>query len=338
MKQKILKILLFASFICAAIGILFYCSKRNNNFIAITNSAKTNIQSIIENTKDLNPLNTKKEIKNENFNILILGKGGEKHQSGYLTDTIIAANFQISSSENKITLISIPRDLFVKANSQDSSSYYTKINAVEAINKENGVEEIKNTIYEITGLPMQNYVEIDFEAFKQTIDTLGCISVYVEKDIYDPLFPGANFSYEPFSINKGWHCMDGETSLKYVRSRHSAFGDLDRIKRQQQIIEAIKINLLSPKTLFNLKKLLKLLETLKKNISTDLDISGIQKLYEAAQRTKPEQIINISIDNSNTQLIQNYQNESAGSVLLPSEGLGNYDKIKEYIKQKIFNY
>lgn len=274
----------------------------------------------------------------ENFNILILGEGGKEHISGYLTDTLIVANFQTSpTADNKITLISIPRDLFVKANPQAEDSYYTKINAVKSINQDTGIDVIKETVQQITGLPIKNYLEIDFTTFKNIVDTLGCVSIFVEKDIYDPLFPGPNYTYEPFTITSGWHCMNGETALKYVRSRHSAFGDLDRIKRQQQVIEAIKINLFSPRTLFNFKKLNSLYDTLTENISTDVEISEIKHLYDLLNNAKPENIKNISIDTQEAQLLTSQNNTSTGSILLPVEGLGKYDMIKEYIEDKIFH-
>ncbi len=273
--------------------------------------------------------------KHENFNILILGEGGKEHISGYLTDTLIVANFQTSPTEDtKITLVSIPRDLFVQINPEDENSYYTKINAVKSANKDLGIEK---TIKQITGLPIKNYLEIDFTAFKNIIDTLGCVSIFVEKDIYDPLFPGPNYTYEPFTITSGWHCMNGETALKYVRSRHSAFGDLDRIKRQQQIIEAIKINLFSPRTLFNFKKLSSLYDTLTENISTNIELSEMKKFYEILNDAKPENIKNISIDTQEARLLTNQNSTSTGSILIPTEGLGKYDMIKEYIANKIFH-
>lgn len=328
-QHKISKFTTFLFAICIISGGLFFFASSNQN---------TQAPDLHDTTANLEKATFQAPAYNkENFNILILGKGGQEHISGYLTDTIIIANIQsFPNDENKISLISIPRDLFVKINLSEENSYYSRINAIKSIHKEQGLSKLKKNIWQITGLPIQHSIEIDFEAFRQTIDTLGCVSVYVEKDIYDPLFPGPNFSYKPFSIKEGWHCMNGDIALKYVRSRHSAFGDLDRIKRQQQIIEAIKINLLSPRTLFNFKKLLSLYDNLNNNIETDLNLMKIKNLYSIIQDTKAENIINISIDTNEAKLLTTQNSPTSGSILVPIEGLGKYDMIKEYIENIIF--
>lgn len=317
------------------IGIVLaiYCGLFLFTSSGIENATEENPNLAANITQNSKPTNKKEE----NFNILLLGKGGKEHISGYLTDTLIAANFQTSpNSDTKITLVSIPRDLFVKKNPKDEDSHYTKINAVKSLNDNTGLDAIKKTIYQITNLPIEKYIEIDFTAFKNIIDTLGCISIFVEKDIYDPLFPGPNYTYEPFTIKSGWHCMNGETALKYVRSRHSAFGDLDRIKRQQQVIEAIKINLFSPRTLFNFKKLSSLYGALTENISTDIELSEMKHLYDLLNNAEPENIKNISIDTQEAHLLTTQNSTSTGSILLPVEGLGKYDMIREYIRGKLF--
>ena len=122
------------------------------------------------------------------------------------------------------------------------------------------------------GLPIHYHISLDFEEFIKIIDTLGGVTVYVEEDIYDPLFPGLNYSYEPFELSQGWHYLDGKTTLKYIRTRYTSEGDFDRTRRQQQILEALRIKLRSPKSFLSFKLVGTILSTLGSGFKTDIKI------------------------------------------------------------------
>jgi LCP family protein required for cell wall assembly len=151
-------------------------------------------------------------------NILILG------ENGGLTDTIMIAS--INPSLKTISLISIPRDLYVEGR---------KINEIA---KEFGRDTLGVYIHDITGLVIHHYVTVQFDGFKKIIDALGGIDINVGKDIEDKNYPVGDGTVETFSIKAGWQHMDGETALKYARTRHDD-SDFERAKRQQQVVDTI---------------------------------------------------------------------------------------------------
>jgi polyisoprenyl-teichoic acid--peptidoglycan teichoic acid transferase len=122
----------------------------------------------------------KDELKGEadgRINIVLLGMRGEHVPSGgLLADTIMVAS--IKPAENKLALISIPRDLFVDNPSWGTK---TKINAVYAAGEENGkkqgISDMKKVLTDITGIPIHYGVALNFQGFVELIDALGGIEV-----------------------------------------------------------------------------------------------------------------------------------------------------------------
>ena len=110
---------------------------------------------------------------------------------------------------------------------------------------------------DVLGIPIHYNVTINFEVFKQIVDTLGGIDVEIENTFTDSEYPIEGKEddpvianrYETVTFTKGLEKMNGERALKYVRSRHGdgAEGtDFARSKRQQKVILAIKDKLMSP--------------------------------------------------------------------------------------------
>ena len=122
------------------------------------------------------------------------------------------------------------------------SDYYTKINSIY---QDNDVEAVKKIIKETTDLEIDYFIVFDLEGVKKLIDQFNGIDVFVENDIYDPRFPGSDDSYTTFQLEKGNQHLDGETALRYIRSRNQPGGDFARIERQQQVINILKDKILS---------------------------------------------------------------------------------------------
>lgn len=223
-------------------------------------------------------------------NFLILGTGGKNHEGSDLTDTIIVAS--IDDDSKLVTMISIPRDIYMKdetvGNSRINEVYYNAKNYYGSSME--GLDHMRNKVETMMGIPIHYWIKLDFDGFKELIDALGGIDVYVEKPIYDPYYPkDGTFLYEPFSISAGQHHLDGETALKYARSRKTT-SDFDRANRQQQIIYAVKEKALQTEIIFSKDKITKLLNTLKENIETNITVKEILTLGGMAADYKPEQI------------------------------------------------
>jgi len=263
----------------------------------------------------------------EKLNFLFLGIGGEINPAPNLTDTIIIIN-STPRAENSVA-ISLPRDLLVKV---PNKNYYTKINAIY---QNDGIESTKNIIKEITGLEIDYYLVLDLESVKNLIDKLGGIDINVEEDIYDPQFPSQNNSFETFSLKKGVQHLDGETALKYIRTRHQPQGDFSRIKRQQQVISALKNKILSLNFIWNFPTILSIWNTLQKHAATNIGLTDIKYAWNLAKKTSLDEInfntIAPPLVISDTAILGN----ETASVLVPKAGLDNYEEIKNYINDLI---
>lgn len=209
-------------------------------------------------------------------NILLLGDGGHERDGADLIDTIMVAS--IDYKKNAVSLFSIPRDFYVTADDELGIIYSGKINELYR-NHKNVIEDeedrfqlFKRAAGEIAGLDIQYYVRLDFNAFVEVVDSLGGVTVDVQEKIYDPYYPNeTDDGYTVFSVDKGLQEMDGETTLKFVRSRKTT-SDFDRAARQQLVIEAIQQKALSKDILTSASKLKALYGVIEDNVNTDMGI------------------------------------------------------------------
>jgi len=238
-----------------------------------------------------------KDLQTDNYNhtnILLLGVGGEGHIGENLTDTVIVAS--VDTSESFVTLISIPRDLYLET-SKLNGSRVNKIYelGVQKHDKQTGMDMIMEAAGTITGLPMHYYVKIDFKGFGKIIDGIGGVDLYVDETINDPLYPkDGTYDYEPFYLPAGNRHLDGETALKYVRSRQTS-SDFERSYRQQKLLMAIKDKVRDKKIATDVKFLQKMYHTLEGNVETNLELRELISLSDIGAAVREESILNVSI-------------------------------------------
>lgn len=243
----------------------------------------------------------KKNTENQT-NILLLGSGGEGHEGGFLTDSIIIATLNFDT--NGVSMISIPRDVHVRY-SIEGSSRKGKINRIfmEAMEywkyRLDTVEEqfsasqqsLQYKIEEILGDEIHYTVYIDFEGFVQVVDLLGGIEVNVEKRIYDDQYPGPNHTYRTFILPAGEQLLSGETALKYVRSRHgNAGGDFGRSYRQKKALVAVKEKAITSGILSSPSQIKSILGIISDHFWTNLSWQEMLSLAEFAQEIDSENI------------------------------------------------
>ena len=240
----------------------------------------------------------------DRINILLLGMGGKGHNGPYLTDTLIIASIQPST--DKISFLSVPRDLYVPI----EGSGWHKINHANAFgeSKKTGYGSVLavETVEKIFNLPIHYYIRADFAGFKNIVDDLGGLKIYIEKSFVDKQYPDNNFGYEPVSFIEGWETMDGERALKYSRSRHGSNGensDFARSQRQQKTLLAAKEKALSYRFWMNPKKIGNVLADLDAHISTNLKTWEIINLSKIAKKIKPEKISNVILNNESDGLL-----------------------------------
>lgn len=245
------------------------------------------------------------------LDILVLGlRGKDDPDGGLLTDTIMLFSFDRISK--KTALVSIPRDLYVKITDDRRDKINT---AYEYL----GLNGAKKLISKITGVYIDNAIVFDFTSFKQIVDDIGGIDIMLDK----PFEETTQWGYV-FSLPAGLNHLNGEAALYYVRSRYSS-SDFDRARRQQEIIFAIKDRIAQMDILSDTTRALNLMNTIRKNIQTDINILDIKGLIELAQQINGALIKNGVL----TTLDVLYEDHINGMyVLLPTGD--SFAPLKEY--------
>jgi len=267
----------------------------------------------------------------DRINILLLGMGGAGHDGPYLTDTMILAS--IKPSTGQIALISIPRDLGVEV----PGFGMDKINHLNAYaeqkNPGEGGEATRAAVEKLFNIKIPYYFRLDFKAFSEIIDQLGGVSVNVETAFVDQMYPTDNYDYQTINFNAGVQQMNGETALKFVRSRHGNNGegsDFARAARQQKILFALKEKLLSYSTLLNPFKINEIKNSLQNHITTNLNFANIMSLARLAKNLNTKSINTVVLDDNPKGYLQSYISPITGAFLL-SPKTGNFDEINNLI-------
>jgi LCP family protein required for cell wall assembly len=172
--------------------------------------------------------------------------------------------FSIDRDKKDIKVLSIPRDTRVKI----PGVGVEKINAAMAFG---GPDLAVKTVKDFLGIPIHNYVVVNYKGFKEIVDALGGVEINIEKPMkYDDNAGNLHIDLKP-----GLQVLNGDKAEQFVRFRHYPGGDLDRVKAQQKFIEAVGKTILKPSTLL---KLPKIINTVQENVETDigpLEVAGL---------------------------------------------------------------
>jgi LCP family protein required for cell wall assembly len=179
------------------------------------------------------------------------------------------------------------------------------------------------TVENFLGVPVQYYAVISFDAFTRMVDEIGCINIWAFEDLdIDPLGKGNTIH---LTKDKGY-CMDGATLLAYARNRKTEGGDVDRAKRTQQTILALKDAVVDPANFTTLlSKAPALYQELASGIKTNLSFDDAMKLGMLVKDISTENIKSNVINYSMTTLASVLSDDGKPmSILVPQP-----DKIRE---------
>lgn len=160
-------------------------------------------------------------------NVLLIGADQRPEQKKFNTDSIILAS--IDPKTERASLLSIPRDTRVLLKGYG----YRKINEVVSLTD---ISRLQSTVEDLTGEKISGYVQTNFQGFKKIIDTLGGITVNVEKDMY---YETGDDEDGYINLHKGEQRLDGSKALQYARFRYDALADISRTARQQVVLKAV---------------------------------------------------------------------------------------------------
>ena len=223
-------------------------------------------------------------------NILIMGSdsragsnGSYGNVDGARSDTTLLVH--IYKGRKAATVVSIPRDSFVEIagckmlNGETSFPYETKFNAAFAIG---GPICTVKTVEKLTNIRINNFVVVDFEAFKKVVDALGGVEVCLTSPAYDPIVPGRGGS--GLNLPAGYSNITGEQALAFVRARESLGdgSDLGRISRQQEFIASMIRGMMEKGLLTNPAMIYQVLNVVTSSITTNSEFASINKLQDFA--------------------------------------------------------
>ncbi|NLX10104.1 MAG: LCP family protein [Chloroflexi bacterium] len=181
----------------------------------------------------------------EILNVLLLGHDGEVEPGQmFHTDTMIVVS--INRDTNTVSMISLPRDLFVYIPNWGMQRLNLAWGYGDTLGWTDGAWGfMRQTLLYNFGLETHYYAMVDFTGFERIIDELGGVTVAVDCPIQDQVCVencddgvAGNETYELQTLPVGVFHMDGEEALWYARSRKNTI-DFDRGRRQQQILRAM---------------------------------------------------------------------------------------------------
>ncbi len=291
-------------------------------------------------SKDIDPNSLNGE-GDGRVNILLLGKGGDAHEGGQLTDTLLIAS--IDPINNGVVMLSVPRDLWVKPddlwpmkinavyNSAKEQALYKNAKDTAAAEKA-GIDATEKVVEDYLGVKINYYAMVDFTAFEEAVNILGGITVNLPEPYSDPTMKiGKKYLNLPAGPNQ----LDGGTALGLARSRYGAErGDFDRGRNQQLVIIGIKDKLLSMGTFGNPLKVSQLITTFGNRVQTNFSTDDLMRLYELSKNIPNENITNVDLAMKGEAVVQTGA-IGGQSVVYPIAGVNDYSEVKKFVRLKL---
>jgi len=231
------------------------------------------------------------------------------------TDAIILVNVRFDSPS--AAMLSFPRDLHVPLANLENVHPLDRINTAYMYGElyevpGGGPAEFKATVELNFGIRVDRYIMVNFGAFVKAVDALGGIDVNVPDAIYDSTFPNdIDDGTIILDIPAGLQHMDGQTALRYARTRHQD-DDYHRVKRQQLVLLAIRDKLFSPEVIPQIPALL---DSMRDSVKTDLSASEIAALACLGPQIDNASITARSIDGT---MVIPWTTPTGGRVSIPN--------------------
>jgi len=274
----------------------------------------------------------------DRVNLLVMGFGGSGHDGAYLTDSMVVMSLLPQSHHT--TLISVPRDLWVQI--PPGSGQYHKINAAYEYGSNNNAKPADGgnaaaaKISLVTGLDVKYWLTINFQGFREFIDSIGGIDVYVP-DSFTANYPAnddpnINPNWIKVHFSKGMQHMNGETAIRYARARYvldnpAEGSDFARSARQQIMIKAA---LSKVKQMSTWPSLYNALNALQHTIYTNMSLADLMQFALKMDLTNAHRV-----GLSNQNVLASGTAPDGEYILKPANG--NWQAIVDYVKQQLYN-
>ena len=173
---------------------------------------------------------------------------GPESAIGSRSDTVMLV--RADPGKNVLSLLSFPRDLIVDIpGCRDHPPFRGRINEAYTYCGPRGTLA---TVKDLTGIPVNYMITVNFRAFTRIVDKLGGVHMDVDQRYFNDnsgLGPGQ--TYDMIDLQPGYQKLSGSDALDFVRFRHTD-SDLYRVVRQQEFVKAFKQQVSSTWTLLQL--------------------------------------------------------------------------------------
>lgn len=199
-------------------------------------------------------------------------KGENRHEpTGLRTDTMILGKYNFKTGE--ITLLSIPRDTRVQIRGRKNPEKITHAHSY------GGPYLSIKTVKDLLGVDLKYYITVDYLAVKSIVDAIGGVEIDVPVKMRHP---------DPYiNLDPGLQTLNGDEALMYLRFRSYKDGDLGRVKAQQVFMKEFMKQILKPKNLLTLPKMVK---TYYDYVDTNVPFEAIMKGAMSARKIDLEKM------------------------------------------------
>ncbi len=345
LKRKILIIIAIILILLVGVGVWLGSSVIGNIDKIFHGNLFSDVNSFLSNT-------TLKGQSSGRVNILLIGDSTDQmgHGGASLADTIIVLS--IDTKNNKVFMLSIPRDLWVNIPGFPYNDGWQKINAGNDGMGKNfsgypagGPGQLEHLIVTDLGIPIDYYSVSDYGAFSSIVNAVGGITVNIQspdpRGLYDP---NTNLN-----LPNGIVHLNGQEALNLARARGDGPGsygfpnsDFDRTANQRLILSAIATKAKSLGFLSNPIKISDLFNALGNNIQTNLNLSDILELVRLTKGYNLNNIKSYAYCSTLTQsscgtpILTGYIDPSTGEdALIPVAGIGDYSAMQNYYQQLV---
>lgn len=209
-------------------------------------------------------------------NILVMGidrtagtKDGDPAVFRGNSDTMLLV--RVDPTSDSVSLLSIPRDTRVDIEGSQT-------NKINDANVQGGATLAAQTVSSVlNGVPIDRYVRVSTDAFKELVDLLGGVEVNVPKPmVYEDKTQKLKINLAP-----GLQTLNGGQAEQFARFRNDALGDIGRVQRQQALLKALRQKLLSPAVIPQIPGLI---QAMQKHIDTNLSMEEMMALVGAGRK------------------------------------------------------
>jgi LCP family protein required for cell wall assembly len=263
----------------------------------------------------------------ETVNFLLIGSD-KRSGTSFRTDTMVIAILR--PNDGQVSLISIPRDLWVSIPGWDNNRINTAYqHGISTGYPDGGPGLLKDTIQYNLGIRIDHTAMVDFDGFRQIVDTLGGVDIpvscpYTDWHLIDPTYnPELEANWALYTVNPGVIHMDGDLALWYARSRQKS-SDFDRGRRQQEVLRAIFTQALQTGTISRIPELY---NNFISTIETDLGLGDILQLSLYAPKMTNADIRSYYI---RPPYVSSWITDGGAYVLLP-----NQDRLPQLLTEAL---